>query len=167
MSRRGWLVLAVVAVAAASAVPALAQSTPRANVSPRLGTKKSHFGVRFRAPRTVGPGSTASEYTISAGGPSPRGGCQASAAASVTSAQEGQMVHVTLKPAAGKKWCVGKFHGQVNEVIRPSCGCPQPTSGGARNEILCPMVCAQRQFIGVVPVARFSFRVQKHKTRTR
>jgi hypothetical protein len=167
MSRRGWLVLAVVAVVAMGAVPASAQSTPRANVSPRLGTKKSSFGVRFRAPRTVGSGSTASEYTISASGPSPRGGCDSSAGASVTSAQEGQMVHVTLKPSSGKRWCVGKFRGQVNEIIRPSCGCPQPTSGMARKMIVCPMICAQRQFIGVVPVAKFSFRVQKHKTRTR
>src|SRR4051794_17790335 len=75
MSRRGWLVLAVVAAVAASAVPALAQSTPRANVSPHLGTKKSSFGVRFRAPRTVGSGGTASEYTISANGPTRPGGC--------------------------------------------------------------------------------------------
>jgi hypothetical protein len=145
-------------------MPAFAQSTPRANVSPRLGTKKSSFGVRFRAPRTVGSGSTASEYTISASDSSSKGGCDASAAAAVTSAQQGQMVHVTLKPDAGKRWCVGKFQGQVNEIIRPSCGCPQPTSGAAKNMIVCPMICAQRQFIGVVPVAKFSFRVEKHKT---
>jgi ribosomal protein L21E len=170
MSRRGWLVLAVIAAVAASAVTALAQSTPRANVSPRLGTKKSSFGVRFRAPRTVGSGSTASEYTISASGPSARGGCDATASSSVTSAQQGQMVHVTLKPSAGKKWCVGKFQGQVSEIIRPTCGCPQPTQGTAKSLIVCPMICAQRQFIGVVPVAKFSFRVEKHpphKSRTR
>jgi hypothetical protein len=169
MSRRAWLVLAVVAAVAASAVPALAQSTPRANVSPRFGTKKSSFGVRFKAPRTVGSGSTASEYTISASGPSAKGGCDGSASASVTSAQAGQMVHVTLKPDSGKKWCVGKFQGRVEEVIRPTCGgCPQPTRGPEQTNIACPMImCAQRQFIGLVPVAHFSFRVEKHATRTR
>jgi hypothetical protein len=167
MSRRGWVVLAVIAAVVASAVPAFAQSTPRASVSPQHGTKKSHFGVAFRAPRTVGPGSTASGYTISANGPTLKGRCEATAAASVTSAQAGQMVRVTLKPSAGKKWCVGKFKGVVSEVIRPTCGCPQPMQGAERNMIVCPMICAQRQFIGLVPVAHFSFRVGKHKTRTR
>jgi hypothetical protein len=168
MSKKAWLVLAVLAVVGLGAVPALAQSSTKIKVSPRTGGKKAKFGVSFQAPDSV---STGSQYTISATGPANKHGCVASASQSVFSAQQGSMVKVMLKPGSGKRWCFGTFKGTVERVIRPACGgCPPPPST-MKDMIVCPMrtqiACPEsqartrEQFIGVVPVGNFSFRVQK------
>lgn len=166
MSKKAWLVLAVLAVVGLGAVPALAQSSTKINVSPRTGGKNAKFGVRFQAADSVGSGS---QYTISATGPTNKHGCVASASQTVFSAQQGTTIKVMLTPGSGKRWCVGKFKGTVQRVIRPVCGgCPPPPTT-MKNMIICPMqtriACpeskAREQFIAIEPVGTFSFRVEK------
>jgi hypothetical protein len=167
MSKKAWLVLAVLALAGLGAVPALAQSSTKIKVSPRTGGKKAKFGVSFQSPDSVSSGS---QYMISATGPSNKHGCVASASQSVFSAQQGATVKVMFKPGAGKRWCVGKFKGTVERIIRPVCGgCPPPPTTTMKNMVICPartqIACpeskAREQFIAIEPVGTFSFRVEK------
>src|SRR2546423_367494 len=115
MFKKPWLVLAVLALVSLGAVPALAQSSTHIKVSPKDGGKKAKFGVRFQAPAST---STTSQYVISATGPTNKRGCVSSTSQTVFSAAQGDMVHVTLKPGSGKRWCYGTFQGEVKRIIR-------------------------------------------------
>jgi hypothetical protein len=123
MGPRALLVLGVLAILA---VPAAARQM--ISVAPPRGSNSAHFVVRFRAPAPVGSGRTSTRsYVVSARGRAGRG-CDASAGASVPVARPGRMVVVPLAPDE-RGWCRGTYHGQVAEVLDPSCSstrlCPK------------------------------------------
>jgi hypothetical protein len=168
MSRSLGTSLAVLACAGIAA-GAAAADTSGANptVKPRVGKPGTNFVVSFRAPQSTGQiGSSRVSYEVSAGKRSPSSGCTWWISSSVTQATAGSMVYVKLSPqGAGRRWCRGIFHGQIQEFIAPVCGCPGPVGA----QIMCPLrvaavPCLARAAILPVPqtIGTFSFRVRRH-----
>ncbi len=134
------LVLAILVSGASASVVQPGASLP---VTPKAGHPRSTFRLQYTAP-SKGFGNDTSAGSITLSGPSGTG-CVSSESVHEQVAMPGSEVLVALRPTGGRPWCVGTFHGQVDEMLRPHCGPEQ----------VCPM------FIALVPVGHFRFVVRR------
>ena len=114
----------VVALALCGAVPAVAQgSGAHVTVGPSAGGPGTSFVVRFTAPERSGHiGSMNREYVISVDGPGGSAKCVHSASQTAPRSGAHARVRVSLTPKSfGGRWCVGTFHGTVEELETPVC----------------------------------------------
>jgi len=111
---------AVAATAAAGATP-----SARIYVAPAAGGPQTVFVVRFRAPQRTGiVGAMRRFDQLSAAAPAgaPKHGCLPVIDVSLPAAGSGAGVRAHLDPRKlGGKWCVGTYHGQVEELESPVC----------------------------------------------
>jgi hypothetical protein len=144
---------ALLALAGLVAIPAVSGAAPARGdrtlvvaVSPRSGSGRTHFVIRFRPGETSGkPGSAQRSYRVTASDRR-RAGCQASVSAALPSVSTGMPVSVTLSPRRSRRWCVGTFRGQVWAV--PTEPCPEGEA--------CPAIVPLPRMVG-----RFTFRVTR------
>jgi len=129
----------LVAVSGASAAAVPLGATLR--VTPKAGHPNSTFRLEYLAPGRYGGSVTADSITLTGPGGV---GCVSSESVHEQVAAPGADVLVALRPTGGHRWCVGTFHGQVEQTVRPRCGPAQ----------VCPM------FIAIVPVGHFHFVVR-------
>ncbi len=118
-----WLGL-VAALALCGAVPAAAQgSGAHVTVRPSAGGPGTSFVVHFTAPERSGHiGSMNREYVISVDGPGGSAKCVHSASQAAPRSGARARVRVSLAPKSfGGRWCVGTFHGTVEELETPVC----------------------------------------------
>jgi hypothetical protein len=115
-------------------------------VKPGTGSPTTRFAIRFRAPNQTGRiGAIVRSFILSATGPA-GSGCAANASLRLAPAKAHARVRVTLSPRAfGRRWCPGRFRGQVEEIAAPYCPPHR----------LCP---AYVVLIGTV--GKFSFRIK-------
>jgi hypothetical protein len=121
-----WRIAALLALSGMVVVPAPSEGAqPRAtgtvnvSVKPRTGSTRTHFAVSFRAAVSTGR-SFHNLYRITADDGT-HSGCRSAVAVSAAPTKAGSTVRVTLAPGGSKRWCAGTFHGQVWDVITPSC----------------------------------------------
>ena len=150
------------ALAVAAALPAwlagaaIASGGAHVSVRPTVGSRTTHFVVRFTAQRTGYVGSSWSGYRVVVSGPSVSGrsahGCTSAKALTVPPTSQGQHVRVTLTPGGrSHAWCKATYAGWLQETVRPACGFRK----------LCPLARdLQPTFIATMTVGRFSFRVR-------
>jgi hypothetical protein len=106
---------------ASGATSAVAATSPRVSVAPRVGTPATRFRVRFPNPiRTGNEGSFRLSETVVAIGPKPTAGCAAAARRHVVSSGSGRWLHVRLAPTSGR-WCPGIYAGTVVLYRKPRC----------------------------------------------
>jgi hypothetical protein len=152
MRRPLSVALLAVGFAAIQGLPASGRSaqsgTVPITVTPRIGAPKATFAVTFKAPDQTGrSGNVERRYVVSATGPSKHGSeCVDDASAGAPPTKAHHVVHVKLSPGNGQKWCLGNFHGTVDELESPYC-----TRGEA-----CPL------FVVIVKrLGRFAFTVRR------
>lgn len=137
----GPRIFALGAVVALGLTTVAAASSASIQVTPRQGTARTDFVVRFKAQQATG--GTTSRYDVHASGPSGRR-CASSITVSLAPPRTGQTLSVTLKPPGRSHvWCRGSYAGTVNDMVRPRCSGPE----------LCP------QYIALITVGGFKFRV--------
>ena len=149
--RRGLVIgtaaLAIGAVAAGLSTAGVAASPHlRVTVSPRTGHPTTTFVVTFRSPdRTGRSGVVERRDTLSVRGP--RGtACVASATEQLPLSRLHALVRAKLEPSAfGGTWCLGTFHGRIDELAGPYCGKGAP----------CPEFATR-----VTTIGRFAFTVR-------
>jgi hypothetical protein len=157
LSRTVQAVVVVALVAAlASSRPAIA-SLPQAHahVTPEHGVSDTTFVLSFVAPTTTGTsGAMQVHDVLSASGHPASASCLGSVDVPITDHRRGQRMLVRLNPRKlGGHWCLGTFHGQIEELAQPVC-----PHGEA-----CPTYVILRGTI-----ARFELHVQGHPSgRTR
>ncbi len=139
-------VLGIAAIPAASdAAEPIGAPTVHVSVKPASGPPVTHFRISFTAVQATGAVGGGNIYRITASDPSAGGGkCVASTSAVAPPTLTGATVHVTLAPAAHKRWCAGTFRGQVWSVLLPPCPLGQA----------CPAILPLPRMVG-----RFTFRV--------
>ncbi len=118
-----WPALAV-ALALGGAVPAVAQgSGAHVTVGPPAGGPGTSFVVRFTAPERSGHiGSMNREYVVSVDGPGGSAKCVHSASQTAPRSSAHARVRVSVTPKSfGGRWCVGTFHGTVEDFETPVC----------------------------------------------
>ena len=138
--------LALAVGVGAGLAPAATAGT-HVSVTPRIGTQRTSFVVRFQAPNSTTSSATVrSNYEIFAS--TARGErCSSSVARTVGPTVKGRQVRMTLRPGGTRHvWCAGRFWGRVVEVINTMC---RPLT-----QIVCPAI-----EIAPMTIARFSFRV--------
>jgi hypothetical protein len=148
MSRTLERVLAALTVMAIPAVAsASGPSNARITVKPRTGSVKTRFVVSFRAPQRSGRlGSFQRHYVLDAAGPAGADHCVSRISVNAPDSAANVRVRVTLNPTrVGGRWCVGRFHGKVEEFQTPVC---------PKGE-LCPAYVALLKTVGT-----FSFSVK-------
>jgi hypothetical protein len=110
----------VAAAPAAGAAP-----SARIYVAPATGGSHAVFVVRFRAPQRTGVvGGMRRFDLLSAAAPAtaPKHGCLAVIDVPLPAASSGAQVRVRLDPRKlGGQWCIGTYHGQVEELEGPAC----------------------------------------------
>jgi hypothetical protein len=136
-------VLGMALVAPLSYAAALNVPTVRVSVSPRAGSRRTHFRVSFYA-APLSPGAAERRYKITAAD-SAHGSCKSSATATTRSSAGGTTIRVTLGPGRSRDWCAGTYKGQV-WATDTSVGCG----------IACPAIVPAPELIG-----KFSFRVKR------
>jgi hypothetical protein len=145
---------AVLGVAAAGAKPpgpAFGEMIP-IRVRPATGTPSTTFVVSFVAPAAAGDVNGLRRwYVVSARGPGKTNvTCTNAVTRLVSSARAHTRVRVLLSGSIAGGWCLGTFHGTVEEWFRPIC-----VAGRA-----CP------QFIGFEILGTFKFTVQRAVSKT-
>lgn len=134
-----FAVLVVAAVSGLSTAAGLARpSSVHISVKPSAGSPTTSFVVSFRAPHWTGRyGLSERRYMLSATGALGTAGCIANVDKPLPYSRLHARVHITLDPARlGGRWCVGTFHGVVEEIQGPVCPkrsrCPEFASLVAR-----------------------------------
>ena len=125
-----------------SAGAATLQTGVQLHVTPAAGHPHTTFQLVFTTP--TGSGDTDRQGLITVRGPA-GSGCVSSETVHMTTGLQGSADHVKLAPSDGRPWCVGAFHGVVEETVRPHC----------RPGRACP------QFIAIVRVGYFRFTVRR------
>src|SRR5437588_3019608 len=155
MRRALTVVLLAVGLGVVQALPAVGRSaqsgTVPITVNPKIGGPKTTVAVSFKAPDQTGrSGNVERRYVVSATGPSKHGReCVDDASAGVPPTKAHHVVHVKLSPGEGHRWCLGKFHGTVDELERPYC-----TRGEA-----CPLFVVILKRLG-----KFAFTIKRDAT---
>ena len=116
--------LVVLIGALALAGMALAAVSP--TISPRSGTTRTPFKVSFVADRNV---SGYQWYSVEVRGPREATTCEYLEGADITHARRGRTVSVVLRPIDRRRWCTGRYRGEVYVVRRVPCGQPTPEEG--------------------------------------
>jgi hypothetical protein len=160
MSRRLRLTLVILTCAGISTAAHAAQTAgAHPAVKPGTGRSQTRFVVSFRAPQsTIRTGPTQIRYAVVASLRSHPKGCLSSISVPVDHAGAGSMVHVKLNPkSAGRRWCTGRFHGKIEEIVTTVCGCPESP------QMICFDVPCAGPAIFPIPetIGKFSFRVRK------
>jgi hypothetical protein len=119
-------VLVSVALAGAAVASGDAAVPPaQIRVTPASGGVRTVFTVRFRAPDKTGvQGRTRRFDLLSAAAPAgaPTAGCLTAIDVSLPPASSGSRVLVRLDARSrASRWCVGTYHGQVEELEGPVC----------------------------------------------
>lgn len=148
MAQRKLLTAVALALAGAVVTAPIAAAATHVSVAPSIGTPKTGFVIRFRAPGTTGESANDHiHYRVFASGTRGRR-CSSSASAAVGPTEKGASVRMTLRPAGRRHvWCAGRFRGRVIEILTMTCGPPLV-------QIACPAVD-----VAPITIARFSFRV--------
>lgn len=126
----------------AVATGGLAATEARVTATPKTGSKRTTFTVRFTAPHSSGRhGLKFYKYFVAARGTKVRG-CRA-ITSTVPTVHAGERVSVRLAPR--RRWCSGDFEGRVYQIEANYC----------RPHTSCPLV------VRVRILGRFTFRVRK------
>jgi hypothetical protein len=150
MRRRasGLLVVAGIAAVPPLSIAAAAHraQSPQITVNPTTGSPRARFVVSFRTPdRTGRIGVFDRRDELSAHGPTGQTGCVPEVSRALPSAAAHARVTTTLDPRRlGSKWCVGAYHGEIDEIEGPACVEGQP----------CPEFVSRLRTLG-----RFAFKV--------
>jgi len=148
MNKRMFASAAAIAVGAGAWLVPAAIAATQVSVTPRVGTQKTRFVVRFQAPNaTSSTAPVRSHYEIFAS--TARGKrCSSSVSRTVGPTEQGAVVRMTLRPGGTRHvWCAGRYRGRLIEIITRTCGPPL-------TQIICPQI-----EIAPITIARFSFRV--------
>jgi hypothetical protein len=106
-------------------------SSAQITVAPASGGPKTTFTITFTAPSKTGKvGAMERTDAVTFTGPARRSRCVSSGGTGGAASAAGARVRVKLDPSRfGGRWCVGTFHGQIEETGRPICSagqlCPQ------------------------------------------
>jgi hypothetical protein len=105
--------------------PAALSSGEDANVrvSPHEGGPRAAFAVGFTAPSQSDGGTS---YWVSAARVRPREGCTQERTVPAFADADGDRVRVRLKPGEGKRWCRGRYRGDVMWSEGPDCSQGEP-----------------------------------------
>jgi hypothetical protein len=141
-----FVVIALAATPATAAGGARHAPAPPVTVKPAFGGTKTRFVVSFRAPDRTGlVGTILRRYQVNAAGPA-QSRCVADPFAAAPPSRKGALVKLVLDPAKlGGAWCVGTYHGRVEEIQTPLCP---------------PLKVCPAYFVLVRTVGKFTFHVK-------
>ena len=112
-------------------------------VTPKRGTPRTRFIVRFRTPYAIGKLQGLQTWEIvNVRHTGHTGGCRTVASSRASSAALDANVRVTLAPGS-RHWCAGSFRGAITLYRQTRCG-----SGPIRPMVACPQIAYAPQRIG-------------------